>query len=219
MNDNDGTAAPARGIRLPVVGIGASAGGLHALQTFFRALPSDTGAAYVVIVHLDPEHQSELARILGMCTAMPVAEVKDREAIAANHVYVISPNRRLLIAEDEISTAPFDEPRGLRMPIDQFFRSLAEQHGDGFAIILTGAGTDGANGVKAIKEHGGLILVQDPREASILPCHARPSPAALPISCFPSTSLRRAWATSCARSSSCRPSSWQAATRRPCARS
>jgi two-component system CheB/CheR fusion protein len=151
--------------RIPVAGIGASAGALPALRTFFKALSPETGAAYVVIVHLDPSHQSDLARILGTYTSMPVTEVGEREAIAANHVYVIPPNRRLLMADDEIGTAPFDEPRWQRTPIDLFFRSLAEQHGDGFAIILTGAGSDGANGVKEIKEHGGLVLVQEPKEA------------------------------------------------------
>lgn len=150
---------------VPVAGIGASAGGVQALQTFFRALRTDTGAAYVVILHLDPEHHSELSRILTSCTEMPVIEVGETAPIHPNHVYVIPPNKRLLIAADQISTAPFDEPRGQRSPIDQFFRSLAKQHGDGFAIILTGAGSDGANGVKDIKENGGLVLVQEPSEA------------------------------------------------------
>src|SRR5262249_41568925 len=85
--------------------------------------------------------------------------------IETDTVYVIPPNRRLLVSADHISSAPFDEPRGQRSPIDLFFRSVAEQHGDGFAIILTGAGSDGAVGVKAVKERGGLILVQDPNEA------------------------------------------------------
>jgi two-component system, chemotaxis family, CheB/CheR fusion protein len=149
----------------PVAGIGASAGGVSALQAFFKGLPDDTGAAYVVIVHLDPEHQSDLARILGACTKMPVTEVAGTAPMIANHVYVIPPNRRLLVSADQISTASFEEPRGQRTPIDQFFRSMAHQHGDGFAIILSGAGADGALGVKDIKENGGLVLVQDPAEA------------------------------------------------------
>lgn len=97
---------------------------------------------------------------------MPVTEVGDATDIVANHVYVISPNRRLLISASQISTAPFDEPRGQRAPVDSFFRSLARQHGDGFAIIMSGAGSDGSNGVKDIKENGGIVLVQDPAEAS-----------------------------------------------------
>jgi two-component system CheB/CheR fusion protein len=150
---------------VPVVSIGASAGGIVALQAFFESLPDRVGAAFVVIVHLDPEHSSELARIISSRTGMPVVEVTQDERIEADKVYVIPPNRRLLVSESEISSAPFEEPRGQRAPIDQFFRSVAEQHGDGFAIILTGAGSDGTVGVKAVKEGGGLIFVQDPDEA------------------------------------------------------
>src|SRR5215471_4576791 len=96
---------------------------------------------------------------------MPVIEVEAERPIEADRIYVIPPNRQLLVAADRISSAPFAEPRGQRAPIDHFFRSVADQHGDGFAIILTGAGSDGAVGVKAVKEAGGLILVQDPNEA------------------------------------------------------
>src|SRR6516165_6331535 len=95
---------------------------------------------------------------------MPVAQVGARERLQANHVYVIPPDRRLNIIDHEISAAEFYEPRGQRAPIDLFFRSLAVQ-GDGFAVILTGAGSDGAIGVRAVKEAGGIILVQDPNEA------------------------------------------------------
>jgi two-component system CheB/CheR fusion protein len=152
-------------VAFPTVGIGASAGGLKVLQAFFGHIPADLGAAYVVIVHLDPEYQSELAAILGQRTSMPVVQVQDRIPLEPNSVYVIPPNRRLLISDHTIGTFPFEEPRGRRAPIDQFFRSLADQHGDGFAVILSGAGSDGSLGVKAIKEGGGLILVQDPEEA------------------------------------------------------
>jgi two-component system CheB/CheR fusion protein len=152
-------------VRIPVASIGASAGGVTALQSFFEALPDQVGAAFVVIVHLDPEHGSELSRIIAARTRMPVVEVTEDEQIEADKVYVIPPDRRLLVSADRISSAPFAQPRGQRAPIDLFFRSVAEQHGDGFAIILTGAGSDGAVGVKAVKEGGGLILVQDPNEA------------------------------------------------------
>jgi two-component system CheB/CheR fusion protein len=150
---------------VPVASIGASAGGVTALQEFFDALPPKVGAAFVVIVHLDPEHSSQLSNIIAQRTMMPVVEVKEDVAIEADKIYVIPPNRRLLVSADMISSAPFTEPRGQRAPIDQFFRSVAEQHGDGFAIILTGGGSDGTVGVKAVKENGGLILVQDPNEA------------------------------------------------------
>src|SRR6185437_12765772 len=120
-----------------IVGIGASAGGIRALQAFFESLPADTGAAYVVIVHLDPEARSEFPAILAARTSMPVSQVVDTKELKANHVYVIPPNRRLRLTDHEISTAEFEEPRGRRAPIDLFFRSLAQQHGDGFAIILS----------------------------------------------------------------------------------
>src|SRR5262249_15075286 len=136
-----------------------------ALQAFFAALSEDTGAAFVVIVHLDPETRSELAAILAARTRMPVSQVVGTEHLQPNHVYVIPPDRRLRLSDNEISTAEFDEPRGRRAPIDLFFRSLAEQHGDGFALILSGAGADGAIGVRDVKEAGGIILVQDPADA------------------------------------------------------
>ena len=148
-----------------IVAMGASAGGVRALQTFFGSIPADTGAAYVVIVHLDPERRSELANILGARTKMPVIQVQERQKIEANRVYVIPPDRRLEMVDHEISATPFDEPHGARSPIDQFFRSMAERLGDGFAIILSGAGSDGVVGVRAVKESGGIIMVQEPSEA------------------------------------------------------
>jgi two-component system CheB/CheR fusion protein len=148
-----------------IVAIGASAGGVSALQSFFAELPANTGAAFVVVVHLDPKHRSELAHIISAKTKMPVVQVAGREPLAANSVYVIPPGLRLQLVDHEISAVEFDEPRGQRSPIDQFFRSVAEQLGDGFAVILSGAGSDGAIGVRAVKESGGIILVQDPAEA------------------------------------------------------
>jgi two-component system CheB/CheR fusion protein len=148
-----------------VVGIGASAGGVRALQQLFAALPEKTGAAFVVVVHLHPDLRSEMSNILAARTRMPVLQVGEPVPLKADHVYVIPPDRRLHITNDEIATAEFDEPRGQRAPIDLFFRSLADQHGDGCAVILTGAGSDGAVGVRAVKESGGIILVQDPNEA------------------------------------------------------
>jgi two-component system, chemotaxis family, CheB/CheR fusion protein len=149
----------------PMVIIGASAGGIPALQAFFDALPANTGAAFVVVVHLDPGHRSELPRIIGQRTRMPVIQVEGRQKLAADRVYVIPPDRRLQVIDHEISAEEFDEPRGKRSPIDLLLRSVAERLGDGFAVILSGAGSDGAVGVRAVKESGGIILVQDPSEA------------------------------------------------------
>ena len=167
MAQNEGEAAGATRVngKPAVVGIGASAGGVQALQTLFEALPDGIGAAFVVIVHLDPGKQSDLSTILAARTSMPVTQVDAPTNLEANHVYVIPPNRSLQITDREISTIEFDQPRGQRAPIDLFFRSLANQHADGFAVILTGAGSDGTIGVRAVKEAGGIILVQDPNEA------------------------------------------------------
>jgi two-component system CheB/CheR fusion protein len=155
--------------KLPViVAIGASAGGVQALQNFFSSVPDDTGAAFVVVVHLDPQHRSELPQIISARTRMPVVQIGDRGERyrpQPNYVYVIPPDRRLQMVDHEISAVEFDEPRGQRSPIDLFFRSLADRLGDGFAVILSGAGSDGAIGVRAVKEAGGIILVQAPSEA------------------------------------------------------
>src|SRR5918993_34025 len=155
----------AKNDEITVVGIGASAGGLKTLQEFFEALPGDTGMAYVIITHLHPEHESHMAELLQRHTQMPVMQVTGLVRAEKDHVYVIPPNRRLVMADSQIDTAEFEEPRGQRAPIDYFFRSLAHGHPNSVGIILSGGGTDGAVGVKAIKEEGGLLLVQHPEEA------------------------------------------------------
>ncbi len=151
--------------RFPTVGIGSSAGGVHALQAFFESLPDDVNAAFVVIVHLDPGHHSELPNILAARTRMPVIQVTGRIPIEPGRVYVIPPNRQLIVTDQHLSVAEFEEPRWQRTPIDLFFRSLAAQGGDDFAVVLSGAGSDGSVGISAVKEAGGVILVQDPEEA------------------------------------------------------
>ncbi len=150
---------------LTVVGIGASAGGLAALQSFFDALPDNTGLAFVVVTHMDPERESLLPQLLQKNTAMPVRQVQELTAIEPNSVYVIPPGRRIRITDAHLDAEEFEEPRGRRTPVDYFFRSLAEVHREAVAVILSGGGTDGAVGVKAIKEQGGLLLVQEPSEA------------------------------------------------------
>ena len=163
-NSNNNDTQPAGGTDPAIVGIGASAGGVQALQSFFSALPDNTGAAFVVVVHLDPQHHSELSSILAARTPMPVVQVEKTEKLQADRVYVIPPNRRLRLDDHEISALAFDEPHGQRAPIDLFLRSLAER-GAGFAVILSGGGSDGTFGVRAVKAAGGIILVQDPDEA------------------------------------------------------
>jgi two-component system, chemotaxis family, CheB/CheR fusion protein len=159
---------------LSVVGIGASAGGLAALRDFFSALPADTGLVFVVVMHLSPDHESMLADLLQSCTPMPVTQVSGRVEMQPDHVYVIPPASQLVVAQRHLELVELDRPRGVRLEIDAFFRSLAGDHGDGAAIILSGAGSDGAVGIQGIKEGGGLILVQDPDEAEYdsMPCSA-----------------------------------------------
>jgi chemotaxis response regulator CheB len=148
----------------PIVGIGASAGGIEALRRFFKTIPDDLGAAYVVIVHLAPDHDSELPAILARETRMPVTQVgdHDRESLQPNHVYVIAPDRKLQVTDAAVGASRFEQPRGQRSAIDLFFRSLAEVPGDIYAVVLSGGGSDGAQGARAIKAAGGLVLVQAP---------------------------------------------------------
>jgi two-component system CheB/CheR fusion protein len=148
-----------------IVAIGASAGGIPALQKFFSEIPTNNGAAFIVVLHLDPQHRSELSSIVGAHTKMPVVQVEATARLEPNHVYVIPPDRRLQVIDHQLSATEFEEPRGQRLPIDFLFRSVAERLGDGFAVILSGAGSDGTLGVRAVKEAGGIIFVQDPNEA------------------------------------------------------
>src|SRR5262245_32951284 len=150
---------------LTIVGIGASAGGLSALSAFFEAIPADTGMAFVVVTHLHPEHESHMAELLQSRTEMRVSQVQARTSIQSDHVYVIPPNRSIMVTDSHLDTTEFTEAHGRRTPVDDFFRSLAQKHEGAAAIILSGSGTDGAVGIKDIKETGGLLMVQDPQEA------------------------------------------------------
>jgi two-component system CheB/CheR fusion protein len=151
--------------QLAVVGIGASAGGIQALQTFFHAIPPDTGIVFVVVMHLSPDRESALPQVLQTYTAMPVRQVSDRVRMEPDHVYVIPPNQHIKITDGYLEVTTFAEPRWQRAPIDVFFRTLAEVHPDGIGILLSGSGTDGTVGLQAIKECGGIAMVQLPEEA------------------------------------------------------
>ena len=135
------------------------------MREFFRHVPDDLGLAYVVIVHLAPDHPSALSDILGSVTKMSVHQVTDTPKLRPNCVYVIPPDRELVIRDDDVHARPFSEPRGRRAPIDMFFRSVAAGRGDGLAVVLSGAGSDGAQGVRAVKEAGGVVFVQEPSDA------------------------------------------------------
>ncbi|GLQ52338.1 chemotaxis methyltransferase [Dyella flava] len=144
-----------------IVGIGASAGGLEAFRTFFSHMPASDDFAFVLIQHLAPEHVSALADIVSRSTSMEVVEAVDGQRVLARHVYVIPPDATLTIAEGELQVSTPAPPRPQRWPINTFFTSLAEDQGDSaVCIVLSGAGTDGARGLRAVKEHGGLTLAQ-----------------------------------------------------------
>ena len=164
---------PATGF--PIVGIGASAGGLEALQQFFRNFPVDSGLSFVVVSHLDPTHPSMLAEILQRATIMPVVEAVDELKIAPNHVYIIPPNRVMIISRGCLQLSMPEEPQGMRMPIDSFLCSLAADQQDlAVGIILSGTGTDGALGLQAIQGVGGIAMAQEPTDAKFdgMPSHA-----------------------------------------------
>jgi len=152
-----------------IVAIGASAGGLEALELFLRQVPTENakrGAAYVVIQHLDPHHKGMLTELLQRATRLPVAQAKNRMKVKPGHVYVIPPKWDLSILHDTLYLLEPVAPRGLRLPIDLFFRALADdRHEQAICVILSGMGSDGTLGLRAIKANGGLVLVQEPASA------------------------------------------------------
>jgi two-component system CheB/CheR fusion protein len=150
----------------PIVGIGASAGGLEALEQFLKQVPKECGLGFVVVQHLDPTHKGILVELLQRNTNMEVVQIKDRIKIEPNHVYVIPPNKDLSILHGVLHLLEPAAPRGLRLPIDFFFRSLADdQHEHSIGVILSGMGSDGTLGLRAIKEKAGAVFVQTPASA------------------------------------------------------
>ncbi|MEI6175039.1 MAG: chemotaxis protein CheB [Bacteroidota bacterium] len=153
-------------IQFPIVGIGASAGGLEALEQFFGNMPKDNGMAFVVIQHLDPTHVGIMPELLQRITQMKVFQATDSLKVKPNCVYVIPPNKSLSILNGALHLFAPVETRGLRLPVDVFFRSLADDRQEqSIGIILSGMGSDGSLGLKAIKEKNGIVLVQDPASA------------------------------------------------------
>jgi two-component system CheB/CheR fusion protein len=153
-------------ISFPIVGIGASAGGLEALEQFFGNMPKDCSMAFVVIQHLDPNHAGIMPELLQRITTMKVSQASDNLKVKPNCVYVIPPNKSLSILNGALLLFDPIESRGLRLPVDIFFRSLADdQQGKSIGIILSGMGSDGSMGLKAIKEKNGIVLVQSPDSA------------------------------------------------------
>ena len=152
--------------QFPIVGIGASAGGLEALEQFFGNMPKDSGMAFVVIQHLDPNHVGIMPELLQRITTMKVLQAADRLKVKQNCVYVIPPNKSLSLLNGALHLFDPVESRGLRLPVDIFFRSLAaDMQEKSIGIILSGMGSDGSLGLKAIKEKNGVVLVQSPESA------------------------------------------------------
>jgi len=172
MQDNKNAAPPpANGITakpqetFPIVGIGASAGGLAAFEAFFSGMPADTdpGMAFVLVQHLAPDHKSILSDLIRRYTRMQVFEVEDGITVQPNCAYIIPPNRDMAFLNGTLHLLEPTAPRGQRLPIDFFFRSLAQDQGErAIAIVLSGTGSDGTLGVRAIKGEGGMIMAQNP---------------------------------------------------------
>ena len=158
----DGAAAPQEPL---VIGIGASAGGLEALQQFFGYMPPNSGLSFVVVQHLSPDYKSLMADILGKHTEMTVCQAEDNMAVEPDTVYLIPPKKYITIKEGKLVLSEY-APGTLNHPIDVFFASLAEEKKEhSIVVVLSGTGSDGTNGVKVVKEHGGLVIAQDPESA------------------------------------------------------
>jgi len=149
-----------------VAALGASAGGLEPLEAFFSHMPADAGIAFVIVQHLAPDHVTALPQILAKHTGMPVEQAEDNTRVAPNRVYTIPPDATLTIENDALRVSKPVEACGVRTAIDKFFRSLAEDRGENaVCILLSGTGTDGTLGVRAIKEFGGMAMAQSPESA------------------------------------------------------
>src|SRR2546422_327881 len=150
----------------PIVGVGASAGGLEAFTQLLKALGPGTGMAYVLVQHLDPSHESALTELLAKATEMPVRQVTDATPVEPNHVYVIPPNVDMIISQGILRLTARTETRGYHMPIDRFLRSLAEDQGsNAIGVILSGTASDGTLGLAATKAEGGITFAQDEKSA------------------------------------------------------
>ncbi len=165
---SEGRGSDDRMDRFPIIGIGASAGGLQALQAFFDNMPPENGMAFVIVQHLDPNHESILADLLQHHTLMHVFQVKDGMQVEPNNVYVVPPNRDMALFHGTLILTESESHEGLRLPVDFLFRSLAEdQEQQAIGIILSGTGTDGTLGLATIRGEGGMVIAQDPEFGEI----------------------------------------------------
>jgi chemotaxis response regulator CheB len=160
------TAATQPSVAFPIVGIGASAGGLEALELFLQRVPAGSGMGFVIVQHLDPTRKGLMVELLQRCTPMKVSQVKDRTRVKPDCVYVIPPNKEMSILHGVLHLFETASGHGLRLPIDYFFRSLAQdQQQSSIGVILSGMGSDGTLGLRDIKEKAGLALAQEPTTA------------------------------------------------------
>ena len=156
----------AAGETFPIVGIGASAGGLEAVTQLLQHLPEAPGMAFVLVQHLDPTHESALSSLLSRATAMPVTEAKHNLRLEPNRVYVIPPNKAIDLADGRLKVSPRRTTKDMHTPIDHFLESLAEEEGGrAIGVILSGNGSDGTRGLRAIKAAGGITFTQDEKSA------------------------------------------------------
>ena len=152
----------------PVVGIGASAGGLDAFKKLVKAIPENSGMAWVLVQHLDPNHESMLAELLQRVTKVPVIEISDEIKVEPNYIYIIPSNKILIANDGALQLSPRSNDKNMRnLPIDIFFASLAEVHqSHSIGVVLSGTATDGTQGLRAIKDHGGITIAQDEASAA-----------------------------------------------------
>ncbi|MEM9989750.1 MAG: chemotaxis protein CheB, partial [Pseudomonadota bacterium] len=163
---HDGLEVPPKTDTL-IVCVGASAGGLEAFRDLFARLSDNDHLALVLVQHLDPDHRSVVQELLSKRTSTPVQTAEDGMKVLPGNIYLIPPGASMSISKGKLMLEEFTSPRGQRRPIDTFLKSLAEDSGpNSIAIILSGTGSDGSMGVKAVKEAGGLVIVQDPSEAA-----------------------------------------------------
>ena len=149
-----------------IVGVGASAGGLEAIEEFFKNTPNDTKMAFVVIQHLSPTHKSMMVELLSRHTEMQVMRAEDGMSVEPNTIYLIPPNKNLSIFHGSLLLSDVDHSHGFNLPIDIFFRSLAlDQEEKAIAVILSGTGSDGSRGIRNVKEKLGMVIVQEPASA------------------------------------------------------
>ncbi len=166
MQDHDPQLGAESSAPIYYVGVGASAGGLEALESFFAPMPADSGMAFIVIQHLSPDYKSMMVELLSKRTAMPVRRAEEGMLVEANSLYLIPPKKNLSIFHGKLLLSESDHSRGLNLPIDVFLRSLADDQGEkSIGVILSGTGSDGVRGIRAIKEAGGMVMAQSEESA------------------------------------------------------